>query len=62
MEAASQLGSDVVLLSCRAGLRPCDWLRGPGAGGAGWGALRASAAPRRVSQHSERGGGGGGGG
>ncbi|TWW57953.1 hypothetical protein D4764_07G0006720 [Takifugu flavidus] len=36
------------------GARPRDWLRSPGAGGGGWGALRASAAPRRVSQHSDQ--------
>lgn len=42
------------LLPCCAGARPRDWLRSPGAGGGGWGALRASAAPRRVSQHSDQ--------
>lgn len=41
-------------MPCCAGARPCDWLRSPGAGGGGWGALRASAAPRRVSQRSDR--------
>lgn len=43
-----------MVLPRRARARPCDWLRSHGAGGGGRGALRASAAPRRVSQRSDR--------